>query len=214
MSPSRVIEPEKMDFDETRSHGSRSARRGAGVIAAVLLTALAACDQGKETPRKEPPMQSATPPSASPTSSASAAPSATSAANAAPKAESGFPGAWAGNYDAKKGSVSLPPKVKDKGLAADDGKKAAGPGTVELTVGEDGDVHGKIKGALGPGTITGKTEKGMLRGSITPDDPRAPDAMFGVIVGALKGDVITGEIRVAGPDATVVREGTIELKKK
>jgi hypothetical protein len=35
-----------------------------------------------------------------------------------------------------------------------------------------------------------------------------------VLIGLVKGDMIKAEIRVAGPDGTVVRESAIELKKK
>jgi hypothetical protein len=123
-------------------------------------------------------------------------------------------GAWSGKYDAKKGSVTLPPKVKDKALAADDGKASSGAGTVDLTVSEGGELKGKASGALGACTLVGRAEDGMIRATVNPDDPRAPNAMTGVLVGKLTGDKIVGELRVAGPDATVVRESKIELTKK
>jgi hypothetical protein len=123
-------------------------------------------------------------------------------------------GTWEGRYEAKKGSVSLPPKVKDKALAADEGKTAVGPGTLELVIGPDGELHGKGRGALGACTLIGKAEEGTVRATLNPDDPRADGAMTGVFVGVRKGDVIRGEIHVAGPDATMVREASIELKRK
>lgn len=180
-------------------------------LAAALALLLAACNNGPEKPGKEPPPR---PPEA-PSASASAPPPASAALKPSPApAASPFAGTWEGRYDAKKGAVTLPPKVKDKALAADDGKAASGPGSVEITIGEGGEVRGKAKGALGASTITGKVEDGMLRASLAPEDPRAADAMFGVLVGTIKDDAIHGEIHVAGPDATVVRESTIELKRK
>ncbi len=55
-------------------------------------------------------------------------------------------GAWEGHYDAKKGTLTLPPKVKDKGFAADDGKTAAGRGAIDLVILAGGDVRGKTSG--------------------------------------------------------------------
>jgi hypothetical protein len=101
--------------------------------------------------------------------------------------------------------------VKDKGLAADDGKAAAGNGSVELTIGPGGEVRGKVSGALGAGTITGHAEGSTLRASIWADDP---NAMSGVLWGDRRGDVLACDLRVSGPDATVIRVSTFELKRK
>lgn len=181
----------------------------------ALCLLLAACESKPSPPDKEPPPRPTAPPQASAAAAASTpASAALPAVSAAPAAASPLAGTWEGSYDAKKGTVSLPPKVKDKGLAADDGKSATGAGTIEITVTDGGAIRGKGKGALGACTITGKAEEGMIRASINPDDPRDAGAMTGVLVGILKGDVIRGEIRVAGRDATVVRESPIELKKK
>ncbi len=123
-------------------------------------------------------------------------------------------GTWTGSYDAKKGTVRLPPKVKDKGLAADDGKSAAGPGSIEITIVAGGDVRGKASGALGNGTISGRLDGTTLRASVTPDDLDAANAMTGVLLGDRKGDVMSCNLWVAGKDATVIRESAVELKRK
>lgn len=174
-----------------------------------LALSLAACDDAPDKGASKPSAASASP-------SASVAAIASASASATVKAAPADPlvGTWRGAYDAKKGSVSLPPKVKDKALAADDGKAASGAGTVEVVVGERGELKGKSSGALGPSALVGRAEDGMIRATVNPDDPRAPGAMTGVLVGKLVGDKIVGELRVAGPDATVVRESKIELTKK
>jgi hypothetical protein len=123
-------------------------------------------------------------------------------------------GAWEGTYDAKKATVGLPPKVKDAALAADDGKTAAGPGVVQVSVSAEGDVRGKLTGALGAASITGKVDGATLRASVRPDDPLAANAMTGVFIGERKGDVIACELHVAGPDGTIIRESAVELKRK
>ena len=161
-------------------------------------------------------------PGAASSSAAAVASTPTAAVSASAPASASVParpsdplaGRWEGAYEAKKGAVSLPPKVKDKALAADDGKASSGAGTVEIGVGASGEVMGKITGALGACTVHGKAEEGVLRAQIAPEDPRAPGAMTGVLVGKLDGDTIRGEIQVAGPDATVVRQASITLKRK
>jgi hypothetical protein len=153
----------------------------------------------------------ASPSAAAPSGAGSARPSQSS--NAAPESPSPA-GTWEGSYNAKKGSVGVPPKVKDKARARDDGATAIGAGTVTLTITPDGDISGKTSGALGDATLRGKVDGEMVGASVFPDNPAAPSAMTGVLVGMFKDGVIRAEIRVSGPDATIVRESTIELKRK
>jgi hypothetical protein len=174
----------------------------------LLVLALAACESPSGNPERQPPPPPAS--ASAPVAAQSAAPPTTASA-AAP---SGLGGTWTGRYEAKKSTISLPAKVKDKGLASDDGKAASGPGTVELTVGPGGEVRGKVLGALGTGAISGKVEEQTLRATINPVDWHAPNAMTGVIVGRLEGNVIRARIDVAGPDATVVREAQVDLERK
>lgn len=123
-------------------------------------------------------------------------------------------GTWEGRYDAKKGSVLLPERVKDKTWDKDDGKTATGPGTVTLTVSATGEISGTGKGALGAASLSGKVDGSMIRASVMPVDPSANGAMTGVLVGDSKDGAIVGEIRVAGPDASIVRESPIRLERK
>ncbi|WP_437991132.1 hypothetical protein [Sorangium sp. So ce145] len=200
------------------------ARRARGVAPALFLSlaiVLAACEEGPprpsepERPAPPPPQPSAglAPPAAS--SAAAEPPSAGAPGDAGePKGTPAWQGTWEGRYDAKKGSVVMPPKVKDAARQKDDGKQVTGPGTVTLTIEPSGELKGTAKGALGDATLVGRAEDGMVRASVFPDDPRAPNAMTGVLVGELKENVIHGRIRVTGPDALLVRESPIELKKK
>jgi hypothetical protein len=141
----------------------------------------------------------------------SAAPSSSAAA---PEAAASLAGTWAGSYTSKRGEVEMPPKVTDKARSGDDGKIATGPGSLTLNIEPSGDVKGKNEGALGGATLSGKTEGDDVRCSFFPDDPLAKNAMFGIFHGKRQEDRIVGKIRVAGPDATVVREADVELRKK
>ncbi|WP_437723244.1 hypothetical protein [Sorangium sp. So ce861] len=198
---------------------ARRARGGApALLLSLAIALLAACEESP--PRPGEPEQRAPPPTA-----ASAPPAASSAAaelpDAGPPGDVGAPtgapawqGTWEGGYDAKKGSVVMPAKVKDAVRQKDDGKQATGPGTVTLTIEPNGELKGTAKGALGDATLVGKVEDGMVRASVFPEDPRAPSAMTGILVGELKENLIAGRIRVTGPDAMLVRESPVELKKK
>jgi hypothetical protein len=188
----------------------------------MILAALLAggCQEEKTKPTEAVAPNQATsiasppaPPAPAPPPRETAAPSPTQSAGAAEDAASAT-GTWEGSYSAKKGSVELPSKVKDKARSRDDGTTAVGAGTITLTISPDGEVSGKAKGALGDATLRGTAEGGMVRASVFPDDPALPNAMTGVLVGMLKEGVIRAEIRVAGPDATLVRESPIELKRK
>jgi len=239
MTSTRVLEPEVTDIDLTAANhvaiGSRPdedrpgprrerrasrARRPAGALLLLVLSALG-CDNKPDLPSKGPP-----PLPPRPTAAASGAASAVEVGSAAPAAslaaqpapsEASAAGTWEGSYDARKGAVVLPDRVKDKTRTTDDGKLMVGPGKVELTVTAAGDVRGKATGALGEARLTGKLVDdggGALRVSWYPEDATRPNAMTGVLYGPWKDGVITAMIRVAGPDAVLVRESKIELKKR
>ena len=187
------------------------------LISALLLGCRSAPDQ----PDRDPPPLPPRPPTAAPVSASGAGatppPAATDLAPALGSAASApgeLTGAWTGRYDAKKGSVTLPSKVKNSPFAGDDGKTGVGPGTVEIEVLAGGEVRGKTTGALGAGTISGKVDGAMIRAVVRPDDPLANAAMTGIFIGDHKGEVIACELHVAGPDGTVIRESSVELKRK
>jgi hypothetical protein len=172
----------------------------------VLGAVACARDQEKAPPPAategvpaKPTPQAAETPSAAPTPSPAAA-------------SSDLAGQWEGRYDAKKATLTLPAKAKE--LGTDDGKSAVGAGTVELAILATGDVRGKLSGALGAGTISGKLDAAMIRASVLPDDPYAAHAMSGVFIGQQKGDVIACELHVAGPDGAMIRESVVELRRK
>src|SRR5262245_17952538 len=105
---------------------STSSNARAILIACFALTHLAACSEQRRGPTGD---DSSSVSSSKPTE-ASSAPLTSSAqaavSAAAPKASAEeapqVSGTWEGTYHAKKGSVDMPPKVKDAIRAADDGK--------------------------------------------------------------------------------------------
>ncbi|MDI1427852.1 hypothetical protein [Polyangium sorediatum] len=187
-------------------------------LSLIACLSLVACEKsGNEG--GSPPASSIAPAPAVPSGkTAEVAPSAAapspSASAAAPAEPPGLVGTWEGRYDAKKGEVEMPPKVKDKVRTKDDGKAAVGPGTLSITIGPDGELKGKTSGALGVAALSGKVEGDEVRATFFPDDAVSKEAMFGIVQGKRKDDKIIGRIRVASGDASVVREAEIELKKK
>lgn len=183
-------------------------------ITAFALVLLAGCDEGARPSTQEPlpPRETAT--SASTSAPASAPTLASASSSAAAPAQPAMAGSWEGRYDAKKAEIALPPKVKDKSWGKDDGKLASGAGTIKLEISPAGDISGRGSGALGDVTLTGKVEDTMVRASVMPVDRAASPSMSGVLVGLIKGDAIQATIKVAGPDATIVRESAIELRRK
>lgn len=208
----------------TPSHRHRTC----SAFALVAVLGLAACDDGSASP--PPPTEpapsqdpaSTAPPAASNTAASNTA-AASSSVTASDTADAGsdggssmetLAGKWEGAYDAKKGRVSMPSGVQDSARTAEDGKQSSGPGLVQIEIAPTGDVTGKSQGALGAAGIRGKIDGKMLRASFVPDDPLSPRAMTGVLIGVVKDDVIQAELRVAGPDALVVRQANFDLKKK
>lgn len=193
-------------------------RAGWAWISAVALVLVVGCDDGPPPPPQDPtPSREAglNAPTSDPVhapAQASGAPSGSSSA-AAP-GEASLAGSWEGRYDAKKVEIGLPRKVPDKTWSKDDGKAASGAGTIKLEVTPAGDISGVGSGALGNVTLTGKVEDKMVRASIMPADRTVSPSMSGVLIGLLKGDAIQATIKVAGPDASIVRESSIELRRK
>ena len=196
----------------------------ARAVALVSLTltgpmAFAACDRGSgdqgaattaSAPASGAVSGSAAAPSAAPSGSVAAA---GSGAADPPTPDTQLAGTWEGSYDAKKGSVVMPQGVKDDNWSKDDGKAAVGAGTISVRVHPDGRAEGEAKGVLGPQVITGKADGNVLRLSVSAKDPLAPKSFHGVLVAELKDHVLRGELHVAGPDANVVRESPVELKR-
>ncbi len=187
------------------------------LVAVASIATLAACESGPERPGGEPPPRGARA-SLSASASAAASPGPGSAAlppaSASAAGAAALAGAWEGSYLAAKGSLSLPDKPDNKAQAADDGKLAIGPGTLELTVLPNGELRGKSKGALGALVLSGRVDEGMVRAQVAPADPYINQPMSGVFVGVARDGAIKGELRVAGPDATVIREAPVTLSKK
>jgi len=188
-------------------------------LSLIAALSLVACEKGGGEGGPPPPAPAtssdvAPGPAAVPSGKTSAEPPAASASAAVESAPEGLVGTWGGKYEAKKGAVEMPPKVKDKVREKDDGKMAIGPGKLTITIGEGGELKGKTEGALGAATLSGKVEGEDVRATFFPDDALSKQAMFGIVQAKRKDDTIVGRIRVASGDAAIVREAEIELRRE
>ena len=155
--------------------------------------------------------------SAGPTASGRAAgtiaASATGSLSAAGQPSNPLSGAWRGAFESKKAAVTLDPGVKEKTWSADDGKAHAGKAEIDLHVGVDGVVKGKLRGALGNATVAGMAEGETLTMTFVPADDDGSESISGVIVLQLKGAKLTGDLKASSGDATIVRAATLELTR-
>ncbi len=197
-------------------------KSAAAIVFACGLAALAACDEGDppRRPTELPPVTSPGPTgldldaALAAAASAAATPSASASAGVAGANATTLTGSWEGKFEAKKATLSLPTKIKDKERTAYGGKVAVGAGTISLTVAPTGEARGRCKGALGDGALVGKVDGAWVRVTLMPDDPSAASAMTGVVVARIVEGKLEGELRAAGPDALLVREAAISLAKK
>ncbi|HEY4157650.1 MAG TPA: hypothetical protein VGM29_06115 [Polyangiaceae bacterium] len=111
------------------------------------------------------------------------------AENAAPKAEVGAPRQW----------------------QKDDGKTAVGPGTLTLSIADDGAIQGSAQGVLGDEVLNGKVENDVVRGTLLASN----DTSFrGTLIAARSGDGFTGSIHASSADSNTVRAASLELKRQ
>lgn len=122
-------------------------------------------------------------------------------------------GPWRGAFESKKAAVTLDPGVKEQAWSADDGKAHAGKGEIDLHVGADGVVKGKLRGALGNATVAGTAEGETLTMTFAPTDGDSNEWVSGVIVLQLKDAKLSGDLKAASGDATIVRAATLELTR-
>lgn len=148
--------------------------------------------------------------------------SAASPASAAPASASIAPeppskgGTFEGKYKTALGSLYIPDEkdwsgVKWKG----DDTGAAGEGKLAISIDPSGVVVSGTStgGPLGDAIVTGRLFDDVLTATIARKDP-SDGGLTGTLRGTRKGDAIEGVMRVSGPEAQKIREGSFSLTKK
>lgn len=158
-----------------------------------LVPLVAAC-------QKAPPSESTAAPA-----SASAAPSAKPAAPERPW----FQGSWRGTFDAQPFRIELPAGgVKE--WKQDDGKRASGPGTLELEIAADGTLSGKGSGALGELVASGHAETDRVAISLRAAEP---EGFHGFVLAAQTPEGLRGTLQASSGDSLVVRRADVTFTR-
>lgn len=136
-----------------------------------------------------------------------AAPSASAAAAAAPSAW--FVGRWQGSYSAELHRVELASGgVKE--WKQDDGKQAAGAGTLSLEAKGDGSVSGSASGPLGEQALSGQVEGDRVALSLTSGEP---NGFRGTLLASQVGEGMQGSLSASTGDSLSVRKASVTLSK-
>lgn len=135
------------------------------------------------------------------------------AASAAPQvpARPWYAGAWSGSYEAALNKPEpAPGALRD--WAKDDGSTAAGKGTLNLTVDDQGAVSGTADGPLGAQRVSGTVDGEALRLALSPQAAELK-AFRGTVVAQRDGDVLRGTLRAGSGDGANLRQGPLELRR-
>ena len=179
----------------------------------LLIGGVFGCENTKASGTAAAPSASAAPTvRASASTSSSAPPTARSASPATAVEAPTVVGEWRGPFQAELAKVTLDPGVGDSTWAKDKGTAAVGKGQLELTVASDGQVRGKLSGALGDLVLFGVAEGGLVHGTFSAEQPE-PTSMSGTVELTLTGDALGGELRASSGDAKLVRRATLSLKR-
>lgn len=155
--------------------------------------------------------RSSDPPGDDSKSEANQASSAAPSASAAPEiSKPWFEGNWSGSYHAELQRIELP-KGGIRAWEKDDGKRAAGAGTLKVSIGPDGLATGEAEGPLGKQRVTGQaTERGFWL-ELIPESQEVT-AFRATLVLERAGDKVQGSLRASSGDSLTVRKAQVELK--
>ena len=134
--------------------------------------------------------------------------------SAAPKpAAPWYAGTWSGNYSASAAEPDTAPGAL-KDWAKDDGKHAAGQGSLKLTIDEQGLASGDAEGALGAQAVSGSADSDTIRLALAPkaagDELKAFRA---TAVVRREGDVLRGTLHAGSGDGVTLRKASVELRR-
>jgi hypothetical protein len=123
-------------------------------------------------------------------------------------------GNYRGDYEARRGTVTLEPGVVEPSWKLDRGQSFAGKGTVEIEIEASGRARGRLVGPLGELMVRGQVEGDAIAMELVPAVDDAPPAFRGTLQASIEGDRLRGELRVVSGDGRVVRAATIEAVRR
>ncbi|MCA9627600.1 MAG: hypothetical protein KC766_08045 [Myxococcales bacterium] len=148
-----------------------------------------------------------------PTATPSANPSTQASAGPPPKPKPWYEGTWTAEYDASHYLIEMEAKEGAvRNWKDDDGKTQSGKGKIALEIDEQGEVTGKLSGALGEMSATGNVEGEVVSVRLTPEDEEAKitTAFF---LADKKGESLEGALQASSGDSLVVRDAKLKFTK-
>jgi hypothetical protein len=217
--PRRVSPVRILPWNAARFAAAIGSRRALGLraLAIAALTAAACGEGGSGAPV---PGSAAASGSTVAPSVVSVGATATSAPTAHPPSSAALPeatgraGKYRGDYEARRGTVTLEPGVVEPSWKLDRGQSFAGKGTVEIEIDATGRARGRLVGPLGELVVRGEVEGDAIAMELAPTVDDAPPAFRGTLQASFEGDRLRGEVRVVSGDGRVVRAATIEAARR
>ncbi len=126
-----------------------------------------------------------------------------------------YVGEFQGTYDAKLFRIEMTAaEGAVKEWEEDDGAALRGQGSLVLNITEDRKVTGTSQGPLGELRASGILDGELLRVSLVPVTPRAPnEAVSATFLGTLVGEGVKGTLRASSGDSLKARTAEVTLAR-
>lgn len=121
-----------------------------------------------------------------------------------------FEGRWSGTYQAELERIELP-KGGIRAWKDDDGTKASGAGTLNVSVTPQGSASGEAKGPLGDQSISGQADDRGFWLELTPKNLDEGAFRGTLVLAERSGDRLRGFLRASSGDSLTVRKAKVEL---
>lgn len=142
-----------------------------------------------------------------------ASPVASASARAAPAASAAVPawfeGSWQGSFQAELFRVEVPAGGL-KEWKQDDGKRASGPGKLELSIAAGGAVTGRASGALGELSVSGRADGERVALSLSSAEP---EGFHGVVLASQTPEGMSGNLSASSGDSLQVRKADVRFTR-
>ena len=114
-----------------------------------------------------------------------------------------------------KGSRNeIEPKAAiERAWKKDDGSSHSGPGTLSVTVDQEGTAHGTADGALGSFIVSGVASESVMNLRLIPKEGDTPSTLAGVATVTKSASGAEGMIHASSGNSLIVRQAKLTLKK-
>jgi len=125
-----------------------------------------------------------------------------------------YVGSWKGEFAAARRTSATTTKQGAPGAwERDNGQRLAGPGTMEVTINDQGRVSGNVRGALGDIALRGQIDGEELRANLVASNEDPTAVQNGALVLTHDKDTLKGQLSAGSGDALALRQADVTLKK-